>query len=103
MSVYSILPVAASNLRHNAREVADAASNIVESSVQFNPSDGVNDSGTLSVFNDFNFAENHDRFSDQDLITQVMRIKKAEVAYQASGMLIRTADEMSQVILEAVS
>jgi len=32
-----------------------------------------------------------------------MRIKKAEVAYQASGMLIRTADEMSQVILEAVS
>ena len=107
MSVNSILPVAVNSLRNNARQVTDAASKIVqipvENPVVESPSEVSSGPTARSLFDDQAFVENHDSFSDQDLLTQVMRIKKAEVAYHASASLIRTADEISKVLIEAVS
>ncbi len=110
MSINAILPIATNSLRTNARVIADASSKIVEQSVLRKPADTENvladrsDAHPVSgLFNNQASIMGHESFSDQDLLTQTIRIKHAEVAYKASASLIRTADEMSEVLLEAIS
>lgn len=98
-------------MRKQASIVADASSKIVQQPIKATnrltttgPSTDQNAVAPgNTLFNGNAFIESQEAFSDEDLLIQTLRIKKAEVAYRASGVLIRTADEMSKTTLEVIS
>jgi|APSaa5957512535_1039671.scaffolds.fasta_scaffold308003_1 hypothetical protein len=104
MSIGNIVTTATTGLQNSAKVVQESAQRIVQRSATSSAVDGTEGAGGTVQSSSINatpdLIQGQESSLESDLIQNAVRIRQAETVYQASASLIKTADEMSEALLD---